>query len=169
MRSQLESLVSFDPERVAEIERRTRHDVAAFLDNVAENVGPASRHLHYGMTSSDVLDTGLALQMREAANLLLEELDRLIGITVRLAREHAGTIMAGRTHGIHAEPITFGLKVAGWAWELHRGRQRLERARTAVSVGKLSGAVGSYSQLHRRSRPTSATGWDWSPILLRRR
>jgi adenylosuccinate lyase len=144
---EIKAKASFDPERIAEIERRTRHDVAAFLDNVAENVGPASRHLHYGMTSSDVLDTGLALQMRAAADLLLEELDRLIGITVRLARQHAGTLMAGRTHGVHAEPITFGLKVAGWAWELHRGRQRLQRARAAVSVGKLSGVVGSYSQL----------------------
>jgi adenylosuccinate lyase len=144
---EIRAKASFDLQRVAEIERKTRHDVAAFLDNVAGNVGPAARHLHYGMTSSDVLDTALALTMREAADLLLEELDRLIGITVRLAREHAETIMAGRTHGIHAEPITFGLKVAGWAWELHRGRERLRRARTAVSVGKLSGAVGSYSQL----------------------
>jgi adenylosuccinate lyase len=144
---EIKAKASFDPERVAEIEKKTRHDVAAFLDNVAENVGPAARHLHYGMTSSDVLDTALALQMREAADLLLEELSRVIGITVRLAREHRGTLMAGRTHGIHAEPITFGLKVAGWAWELARGRRRLEEARRTISVGKLSGAVGSYSQL----------------------
>jgi adenylosuccinate lyase len=144
---EIKAKASFDLERVAEIEKRTRHDVAAFLDDVAGSVGPAARHLHYGMTSSDVLDTGLALQMREAADLLLDELTRLIGITVGLAREHGGTLMTGRTHGIHAEPITFGLKVAGWAWELARGRDRLEAARTTVSVGKLSGAVGSYSQL----------------------
>jgi adenylosuccinate lyase len=144
---EIKAKATFDVDRVLEIEKITRHDVAAFIDNVSESVGPASRHLHYGMTSSDILDTGLALQMRQAADLLLEELTKLINITVRLAREHAGTLMAGRTHGIHAEPITFGLKVAGWAWELHRGRERLERARETVSVGKLSGAVGSYSQL----------------------
>jgi adenylosuccinate lyase len=144
---EIKAKAAFDVERVLEIEKVTRHDVAAFIDNVAENVGPASRHLHYGMTSSDILDTGLALQMREAADLLLGELTALINLTVGLARAHAGTVTAGRTHGIHAEPITFGLKVAGWAWELHRGRERLERARETVSVGKLSGAVGSYSQL----------------------
>ena len=144
---EIKAKAAFDVERVLEIEKVTRHDVAAFIDNVAENVGPGSRHLHYGMTSSDILDTGLALQMREAADLLLEELTALINITVGLAREHADTLTAGRTHGIHAEPITFGLKVAGWAWELHRGRERLERARDTISVGKLSGAVGSYSQL----------------------
>lgn len=137
----------FDVSRIKDLERKTRHDVAAFVDNVAENVGPAARHLHYGMTSSDVLDCALALQLREAADLLLGGLDRLIRTSVLLAREHRLTVMAGRTHGIHAEPTTFGLKVAGWAFELDRGRERLQRARKAISVGKLSGVVGTYSQL----------------------
>ncbi|MGH2708909.1 MAG: adenylosuccinate lyase, partial [Actinomycetota bacterium] len=138
---------SFDAEAIREIEARTRHDVAAFLDDVAGRIGPAARHLHYGMTSSDVLDTALALQLREAAELLTHGVDRLIAVVVALAREHVSSVMAGRTHGVHAEPITFGLKAAGWANEVGRGRERLARARTAISVGKLSGAVGTYSQL----------------------
>lgn len=138
---------SFDVGRIADLERKTRHDVAAFLDNVAEVVGPAARHLHYGMTSSDVLDTALALQLRDSADLLIAGLTGLIGVTVGLAQEHRNTLMVARTHGIHAEPTTFGLKVAGWAFELDRGRARLRRAREAVSVGKLSGVVGTYSQL----------------------
>lgn len=145
--AEIRAKASFDPGRVREIESRTRHDVAAFLDNVAEVVGPAARHLHYGMTSSDVLDTALALQLREASDLLLAGCDRLISATVRRAREHAGSVMAGRTHGVHAEPITFGLKMTGWAFELRRGRDRLACARGDISVGKLSGAVGAYTQL----------------------
>lgn len=136
---------TFDVERVKQIERKTRHDVAAFIDNVTENVGPAARHLHYGMTSSDVLDTGLALQMRDAADLLLAGMDDLIKVCVAKAREHAHSFMAGRTHGIHAEPTTFGLKMAGWAFELDRGRERLRRARRVVSTGKLSGVVGTFA------------------------
>ncbi len=141
----IKAKAAFDVERVKEIERKTRHDVAAFVDNVTENVGPAARHLHYGMTSSDVLDTGLALQMRDAADLLLEGLDGLIDVVVRRAREHAKTFMTGRTHGIHAEPITFGLKLAGWAFELDRDRTRLRTARKTVSAGKISGVVGTYA------------------------
>ncbi|MGH2706255.1 MAG: adenylosuccinate lyase [Actinomycetota bacterium] len=144
---EIKAKAAFDPRRVRDLERKTRHDVAAFLDNVAEVVGPAARHLHYGMTSSDVLDTALALQLRDAAGLLLGGAEQLIAAVVRVARTHAATLMAGRTHGIHAEPTTFGLKVAGWAFELDRGRQRLRRAREAVSVGKVSGVVGTYSQL----------------------
>jgi adenylosuccinate lyase len=144
---EIKAKASFDPARVKELERKTRHDVAAFLDNVAETVGPASRHLHYGMTSSDILDTTLALQMREAAGIILEGLEGLIDVTIRRAHELAGCVMAGRTHGIHAEPTTLGLKLAGWAFELDRGRSRVQRAREAVSVGKLSGAVGTYSGL----------------------
>ncbi|MGH9268526.1 MAG: adenylosuccinate lyase [Acidimicrobiales bacterium] len=145
--AEIKARASFDAERIADLEKKTRHDVAAFLDNVAEAVGPAARHLHHGMTSSDVLDTALALQLRAAAGLLLAGLIRLIGLAVGLAREHATTLMAGRTHGIHAEPTTFGLKAAGWAFELDRDRRRLVRAQKAVSAGKLSGAVGTYSQL----------------------
>jgi adenylosuccinate lyase len=136
---------AFDIDRVKQIERRTRHDVAAFLDNLAENIGPAARHLHYGMTSSDVLDTGLALQMRDAADLLLKGLNGLIEVVIRRAREHAYSVMAGRTHGIHAEPTTFGLKLAGWAFELDRDRARLQSARRTISAGKLSGVVGTFS------------------------
>ena len=141
----IKAKASFDLNRVKEIERKTRHDVAAFIDNVSEIVGPAARHLHYGMTSSDVLDTGLALQMRDAADLLLAGCQDLIRVTVAKAREHAHSFMAGRTHGIHAEPTTFGLKVAGWAFELDRGRERLRRARKIVSAGKLSGVVGTFA------------------------
>lgn len=138
---------AFDVERIKEIERKTRHDVAAFLDNLAETIGPAAKHLHYGMTSSDVLDTALALQMRDAVDLLLEGLEGLIEVTIAGARRHARAFMAGRTHGIHAEPTTFGLKMAGWAFELDRDRQRLRRAREAVAAGKLSGVVGTFSVL----------------------
>lgn len=145
--AEIKSKAAFDPERIRDLERKTQHDVAAFIDNVAENVGPASRHIHYGMTSSDVLDTTLALQLRAAAELLQEGLDRLIDVTAGIAREHVRTLCVARTHGIHAEPTTFGLKVSGWAWELHRGRERLSRAKQEISVGKLSGVVGTYSQL----------------------
>lgn len=145
---EVKSKASFDIERINDLERKTRHDVAAFLDNIAETVGPAARHLHYGMTSSDVLDTALALQLRDSADLLIRMITRLIRVTIELARRHSRTVMAGRTHGIHAEPTTFGLKAAGWAFELDRGRERLELARHAISVGKLSGVVGTYSQLN---------------------
>lgn len=144
---EIKSKATFDVERIKDLEKKTRHDVAAFLDNVAENVGESARHLHYGMTSSDILDTALALQLRDASDLLMNGLNRLIRSVIGRAREHAGTLMVARTHGIHAEPTTFGLKVAGWAFELSRGRERLELARDAISVGKISGVVGTYSQL----------------------
>lgn len=144
---EIRAKATFDVERVKDLEKKTRHDVAAFIDNVAENIGDASKHLHYGMTSSDVLDTALALQLREASDILLKGLNRLIRIVIARAHEHASTLMAARTHGIHAEPTTFGLKLAGWAFELARGRERLELAKDAVSVGKISGVVGTYSQL----------------------
>jgi adenylosuccinate lyase len=133
------------PERVAEIEQQTQHDVAAFVDAVAEQVGPAGRWLHYGLTSSDILDTALALQVREAGSLLLEGLDRALVAVVRRAEEHRETVMVGRTHGVHAEPITFGAKLAGWAFELDRSRKRLARALEGMRVGKLSGTVGTYA------------------------
>jgi adenylosuccinate lyase len=132
------------PERVAEIEEHTQHDLAAFVDAVAEDLGPVGRWLHYGLTSSDVLDTATALQVREAGALLLEGLDRALAAVVARAEEHRETVMAGRTHGIHAEPITFGAKLAGWAFELERDRERLERALEGMRVGKLAGAVGTY-------------------------
>jgi adenylosuccinate lyase len=134
------------PERVREIEERTGHDLAAFVDAVGETVGEEGRRwLHYGLTSSDVLDTALAMQIQEAGRLALEGLSRAIGAVVSRAVEHRETLMMGRTHGIHAEPTTFGLKLAGWAFELERDRVRLEQALEGMRVGKLSGAVGTYA------------------------
>jgi adenylosuccinate lyase len=135
------------PERVAEIEERTQHDVAAFVDAVAEPLGPVGRWFHYGLTSSDVLDTALSLQIREAGSLILEGIERALAGVLEQAERHRRTLMMGRTHGVHAEPTTFGLKLAGWAWELDRDRTRIERALEGLRVGKLSGAVGTYSAI----------------------
>jgi adenylosuccinate lyase len=132
------------PERVAEIEEQTQHDLAAFVDAVAEGLGPSGRWFHYGLTSSDVLDTATALQVREAGALVLDGVDRALDAVVRRALEHRDTVMAGRTHGVHAEPITFGAKLAGWAFELERDRERLARTLDGMRVGKLAGAVGTY-------------------------
>ena len=133
--------------RIDEIERTTRHDVIAFTTAVAEHVGPSARWLHFGLTSSDVLDTALALQLRASCDLLLADLDMLSAAIRDRAFEHKQTPMIGRTHGVHAEPMTFGVKLALWFDELSRDRERLERARQAISVGKLSGAVGTYAHL----------------------
>jgi adenylosuccinate lyase len=133
------------PERVAEIEERTQHDVAAFVDAVAEPLGPVGRWFHFGLTSSDVLDTALSLQIREAGELVLEGIDSALGAVVAQAEKHRGTLMIGRTHGVHAEPTTFGLKLAVWAFELDRDRVRVRAALEGLRVGKLSGAVGTYS------------------------
>jgi len=143
----IEARAHVDIERINELERTTDHDTVAFVMQVAESVGPEGRYLHYGLTSSDVVDTGLALQCREAANLILEQLDVVIAIVVARAREHAGTLQMGRTHGVHAEPLTFGLKLASWAFELDRARTRLRVAADDLATGKLSGPVGTYSQL----------------------
>jgi adenylosuccinate lyase len=132
------------PERVAEIEERTHHDVAAFVDAVAEDLGPDGRWFHYGLTSSDVIDTALALQVGEAGGLVLAGIDRARDTVIRRAEEHRETVMVGRTHGVHAEPITLGAKLAGWAFELDRDRERAERALEGMRVGKLAGAVGTY-------------------------
>jgi adenylosuccinate lyase len=145
--STIKERAAFDVDRIAEIEAVRHHDVVAFVENVRENVGEAGRHIHYGMTSSDVLDTATAMALRDAGDLLIEGVGRLTETVRRKALEHQETLMAGRTHGVHAEPTTFGLKLAGWAFELARDRDRLRRARDTVAVGKLSGAVGSYSQL----------------------
>jgi len=133
------------PERVAELEATLQHDTAAFVDAVAERLGPEGRWFHYGLTSSDVVDTALALQIREAGTLLLGGVERALAAVVARADEHRNTIQIGRTHGVHAEPTTFGLKLAGWAFELDRGRRRLSRALEELRVGKLSGAVGTYA------------------------
>src|SRR5690349_11805428 len=133
------------PERVAEIERETNHDVAAFVDAASEGLGAEGRWFHYGLTSSDVLDTALSLAVQDAGALVLEGLDRAFGAVVARAEEHRETISMGRTHGVHAEPTTFGLKLAGWAFALDRDRVRLVAALDGLRVGKLSGAVGTYS------------------------
>ena len=133
------------PERVAEIEATLHHDTAAFVDAVAEGLGEEGRWFHYGLTSSDVVDTALALQIREAGRLILEGIDRAFAAVVARAEEHRATLTIGRTHGVHAEPTTFGLKLAGWAFELDRGRRRVARGLEGMRVGKLSGAVGTYA------------------------
>jgi adenylosuccinate lyase len=135
------------PERVAELERETNHDVAAFVDAVAETLGADGRWFHFGLTSSDVLDTALALSVQEAGALVLEGLDRAFRAVVARAEEHRETLCMGRTHGVHAEPTTFGLKLAGWAFALERDRIRLGRALAGLRVGKLSGAVGQYAAI----------------------
>ena len=135
------------PERVAEIEQTTDHDLAAFVDAVSEKLGPEGRWVHYGLTSSDVVDTALALQLRDAGELLLRGIDRALVAVVRRADEHRRTVCIGRSHGIHAEPTTFGWKLAGWAFELDRARDRLERALETCRVGQLSGTVGTYAAI----------------------
>jgi adenylosuccinate lyase len=144
---ELRARAGFDIARIEEIEQTTQHDVIAFTTAVAERVGPAARWLHFGLTSSDVLDTALALQMREACDLILRDIDALLEAVRARAEEHRDTPMIGRTHGVHAEPMTFGVKLALWYAELQRGRARIERARATVSVGKISGAVGMFAHL----------------------
>ncbi|SBO44556.1 adenylosuccinate lyase [Cyanobium sp. NIES-981] len=135
----------FEVRRILEIEAEVRHDVIAFLTNVNEHVGDAGRYIHVGMTSSDVLDTGLALQMKASVQLLRDELDKLADALRALARAHKDTVMIGRSHAIHGEPITFGFKVAGWLAETLRNQERLERLEAVVSVGQISGAMGTYA------------------------
>jgi len=138
---------AFDIGRIEEIEQTTQHDVIAFTTAVAEKVGPSARWMHFGMTSSDVIDTAQALQMREACDLILKDLDGLADAVRDRAFEHRKTPMIGRTHGVHAEPMTFGLKLALWYAELQRDIERITRARAVISVGKLSGAVGTFGHL----------------------
>ncbi|HEX3291964.1 MAG TPA: adenylosuccinate lyase [Gaiella sp.] len=136
-----------DPARVAEIERTTNHDVAAFVDAVAETLGADGRWFHFGLTSSDVLDSALSLAVQDAGALVLAGLDGAFRAVVARAEEHRTTLCMGRTHGVHAEPTTFGLKLAGWAFTLDRERSRIERAVEGLRVGKLSGAVGQYAAI----------------------
>jgi adenylosuccinate lyase len=138
---------TFDVGRIEEIEQTTQHDVIAFTTTVAEHVGPSARWLHFGLTSSDVIDTAQALQMREACELILRGLDGLLRAVHARAEEHRRTPMIGRTHGVHAEPMTFGLKLALWYAELGRDVARIRRAQETVAVGKLSGAVGTFGHL----------------------
>jgi adenylosuccinate lyase len=147
---EIRAKASFEAERVAEVERVTKHDVAAFVQVVAGSVGPAGRWVHFGLTSSDVLDTGLALQLRDASDLLLQRLERLLAVAKRIALANRDVVMAGRTHGVVAEPTSFGHKAALWTFELDRDRDRLRRARESASVGAISGAVGTYAQVDPR-------------------
>jgi len=137
----------FDVKRIGEIERTTNHDVIAFLSNVAENVGPVSRHIHEGLTSSDVVDTALAVQMKQSADILIDDVKKLRAVVAKKAKKYQLTPMIGRTHGVHAEPITFGLKMALMYDEFSRALARLERARDTIAVGKISGAVGTYAHM----------------------
>ncbi|MFZ3102372.1 MAG: adenylosuccinate lyase [Desulfitobacteriaceae bacterium] len=139
---------AFTWERVKEIEEITQHDVIAFLTNVAEHVGDEAKYIHMGLTSSDVLDTALSMQLVEASDLILAKIEKLITVLGRRAKEHRDTLMMGRTHGIHAEPITLGLKFALWYDEMIRQKQRLVYAREEIRVGKISGAVGTFANVH---------------------
>ncbi|HBS58266.1 MAG TPA: adenylosuccinate lyase [Firmicutes bacterium] len=146
----IKAKAAFTVERIREIERETNHDIIAFVSAVAENVGEEAKYIHMGLTSSDVKDTALAIMMKEAADILLADLHKLKEAIFKRAAEHKYTPMIGRTHGIHAEPLTFGLKLALWLGEVDRNIARLERAKETISVGKLSGAVGTYANIDPR-------------------
>jgi len=141
----IKAKASINVARIDEIEKITKHDVIAFVTSLTEKIGEDGRFIHMGLTSSDVLDTALAVQLKEAAEILLDDLDQLLAVLKRRALEHKNTLMIGRSHGIHAEPITFGLKMALWYQEMQRNRERLLRAKETVSYGKIAGAVGTFS------------------------
>ncbi len=154
---------NFNVKRILEIEETTKHDVIAFLTNVAEYVGPASRHIHYGMTSSDILDTTLSYQMKTAGELILKRLNELKSILKERAVEHKNTLCVGRSHGIHAEPTTMGLKFALWFEETKRNINRLENAVKSISVGQISGAVGTFEHLSPKVEEYVCKKMDLSP------
>ncbi len=147
---EIRAKADFDEKRILEIEKETRHDVIAFLTNVAEYVGPAARYLHWGLTSSDMLDTAMALRMKEAMDIIIEDVEECLETIKRRALEHKNIVMIGRSHGIHAEPITFGLKLAIWYDEMKRNLKRLKAARETISTGKISGAVGTFAHVDPR-------------------
>lgn len=161
--AEIKAKANFDLQRVLEIEAEVRHDVIAFLTNVNEYVGDAGRYIHLGLTSSDVLDTGLALQMVASLNLILEKVEELSQAIRYQAQQHRYTVMVGRSHGIHAEPITFGFKLAGWLAEVLRNRDRLVRLRDDVGVGKISGAVGTYANVDPRIEAIACQKLGLSP------
>jgi adenylosuccinate lyase len=138
---------SFDLDRIAELEKETRHDVMAFVKNVAENLGSEGRFVHYGVTSYDIVDTALALLLRDSADIIIGNAEKLTEVIRKRAREHRNTVCIGRTHGIHAEPITFGFKLATWLDEMNHNIERLRAARESISVGKISGAVGTHANI----------------------
>jgi len=138
---------SFSVDRIQEIEETVKHDVIAFLTNVEESVGPDARFIHMGLTSSDILDTAFALQLREALLIIINDVRNLMDVLKEKAFEHKNTAMIGRSHGIHAEPITFGLKLAVWYSEMQRNLRRLKQAQDVISHGKISGAVGTFANI----------------------
>ncbi len=144
---EIKEKASFNIHRIDEIEKVTKHDVLAFLTNVGESIGPLSRYLHYGLTSSDILDTSLAMLLKEASELILQDIHRLLEALKKKAFQYKETSMIGRSHGVHAEPITFGLKMTLWYDEMKRNLVRMERAKETVSVGKISGAVGTFAHI----------------------
>ncbi|TLY29001.1 MAG: adenylosuccinate lyase, partial [Nitrospirae bacterium] len=144
---QIRARARIKPARIEALERVTKHDVIAFLESISEQVGPAARYLHMGLTSSDILDTSLAVLMVEAADAILGELDRLLAVLRTRALEHRDTLMIGRSHGIHGEPITFGIKLAIWYDETRRHRERVHAARQGIAYGKVSGAMGTFAHL----------------------
>ncbi|NKB82642.1 MAG: adenylosuccinate lyase [Nitrospirales bacterium] len=158
--------VKLDPKRIAEIELVTKHDVIAFLESIAEQAGEKARFLHTGLTSSDILDTGLAIQLVQAVGIILEDLDELLQVLQNRAFEHRETIMVGRSHGIHGEPISFGLKIAVWFEEFKRHRRRIIAAGDDIAVGKLSGAMGTFAHLPPRIEQTvcAALGLRPAPV-----
>lgn len=147
---EIKAKANFNPQRVLEIEAEVRHDVIAFLTNVNEYVGDAGRYIHLGMTSSDVLDTALSLQMRDSLDLIMARLEDLAVAIREQASKHKNTVMIGRSHGVHAEPMTFGFKLAGWLAEVLRHQERLQNLRSSIAVGKISGAVGTYANIEPR-------------------
>src|SRR5437764_784949 len=138
---------TFDLDRIAELEIETKHDVMAFVKNVQEHLGEEGRFLHYGITSYDVVDTALSLILRDSLDIIIAKAEELADVIRRRAREHKDSVQIGRTHGIHAEPITFGFKLAGWLDETNHNVQRLKQARQMIAVGKISGAVGTHANI----------------------
>ena len=143
----IKARAGFDVDRINELEKEVKHDVIAFLTSISEHVGENSRFIHLGLTSSDVLDTALALQLKDAAELIIKDLVSVLDVLKRRAYEHKDTVMIGRTHGIHAEPKTLGLVFALWYDEMKRNLERMHRAKDVISVGKISGAVGTFANV----------------------
>lgn len=143
----IKNKISFDPKRILEIEKITKHDLVAFLKNISENIGTDSRFLHLGLTSSDIKDTALSLNLRDALKIIIKDLNDLIKVLKEKTTKHKYDLMVGRTHGIHAEPITFGVKIANWTFEMDRNRKRIMNAKDEISYCKISGAVGTYSNI----------------------
>ncbi|MFC1887472.1 adenylosuccinate lyase [Candidatus Cloacimonadota bacterium] len=163
---EIDQKADFDVDRIAEIENVTKHDVIAFLTNIAEFVGPSSRWIHYGMTSSDVLDTATSIQLKQAGNLILRDIEKLAEVLKFKAKEYKETVCIGRSHGIHAEPITFGLKFALWYDEMQRNIKRMLNAIETVSVGQISGAVGNYAHLSPEIEEIACAELELEPVNI---